>query len=196
MNRYRDSFPNIRTDCVHELGLWIETFPDHFLDNNFLKFLGWALHDKDVKPRKEAIEVIRRLYQKEAFAVSLENLTTRFKPRLISMLNDVDTDIRSIALSLSVKLLEHGRIDEPQKAEVRKFLVDAENSHRIVAAQFMASEVKESFILPRLAEHEALGGIIQPTNQPQKIKITEGLLLVHRFWQEDLARHCDHQGAD
>jgi cohesin complex subunit SA-1/2 len=106
VNRYRDSFANIRTDCVHELGLWIETHPEHFLDNNFLKFLGWALYDKEPKTRKESIDVIRRLYQKEAFAVSLENLTTRFRPRLISMLNDVEKDIRGVALSLSVKLLE------------------------------------------------------------------------------------------
>jgi len=54
--------------------------------------------------------------------------------------------------------LRHGRIDESQKAEVRKFLVDSEHTHRNHAALFMLKEAKENFINPRLAEHEALGG--------------------------------------
>lgn len=29
-----------------ELGYWIRLYPDMFLDNNYLKYIGWMLYDK------------------------------------------------------------------------------------------------------------------------------------------------------
>lgn len=29
-----------------EIGIWMEKFPAHFLDDLYLKYIGWTLHDK------------------------------------------------------------------------------------------------------------------------------------------------------
>jgi len=110
VNRNRDVVPVIRQDCIQELGKWIEAYPAQYLDNNYLKFLAWGLSDKDAKVRKEALEGLKRLYEKDTFVVALESVTTRFRPRIISMLNDVDKDVRVVALDLAVKLLEYGSL--------------------------------------------------------------------------------------
>ncbi|XP_040322437.1 uncharacterized protein LOC121024238 [Herpailurus yagouaroundi] len=44
--RYRDISSDIRVICVAELGCWIKLYPDLFLDNNYLKYIGWMLYDK------------------------------------------------------------------------------------------------------------------------------------------------------
>ncbi|OUC39637.1 STAG domain protein [Trichinella nativa] len=46
VHRYRDSVPEIRSLCVTELGEWILNFPEHFLDDSHLKYVGWTLYDK------------------------------------------------------------------------------------------------------------------------------------------------------
>lgn len=42
----RDVSSDIRVICVAELGYWIRLYPDMFLDNNYLKYIGWMLYDK------------------------------------------------------------------------------------------------------------------------------------------------------
>ena len=45
--RFRsDISSDIRVICVAELGCWIKLYPDLFLDNNYLKYIGWMLYDK------------------------------------------------------------------------------------------------------------------------------------------------------
>lgn len=46
VHRYRDSDPQIRADCIQSFGNWIVSFPDLFLEPQYLKYLGWMLSDK------------------------------------------------------------------------------------------------------------------------------------------------------
>ena len=45
VHRYRDVVPEIRAICIKELGLWMMRDPENFLDDQYLKYLGWILHD-------------------------------------------------------------------------------------------------------------------------------------------------------
>lgn len=38
--------PEIRSITMSEIGSWMEKFPAHFLDDLYLKYIGWTLHDK------------------------------------------------------------------------------------------------------------------------------------------------------
>lgn len=38
--------PDIRAITMAEIGIWMEKFPAHFLDDLYLKYIGWTLHDK------------------------------------------------------------------------------------------------------------------------------------------------------
>lgn len=46
VHRYRDQLPEIRAACIEELGAWMKTAPEEFLNDGYLKYLGWTLHDK------------------------------------------------------------------------------------------------------------------------------------------------------
>lgn len=46
MHRYRDIDPNIRMSCIESLGSWILSYPSLFLQDLYLKYLGWTLNDK------------------------------------------------------------------------------------------------------------------------------------------------------
>lgn len=46
MHRYRDIDPNIRMACIQSLGVWILAYPSLFLQDLYLKYLGWTLNDK------------------------------------------------------------------------------------------------------------------------------------------------------
>ena len=45
IHRYRDAEPAIRSECIRALGLWMKKHPDHFLEGNHLRYVGWVLTD-------------------------------------------------------------------------------------------------------------------------------------------------------
>ena len=42
----RDIVPDIRCLCMSELGEWMKSYPMVFLDDIYLKYIGWTLYDK------------------------------------------------------------------------------------------------------------------------------------------------------
>jgi len=46
VHRYRDHVPDIRATCLQELGVWMRSDPETFLNDGYLKYLGWMLSDK------------------------------------------------------------------------------------------------------------------------------------------------------
>lgn len=46
MHRYRDVDSDIRVSCIRSLGVWILSYPSLFLQDLYLKYLGWTLNDK------------------------------------------------------------------------------------------------------------------------------------------------------
>ncbi|QQP52430.1 Cohesin subunit SA-1 [Caligus rogercresseyi] len=63
-NRFRDVFHKIRSACIHELGLWMLTFPKQFLDDAYLKYIAWSLHDAKGSVRLASLEALQPLYEK------------------------------------------------------------------------------------------------------------------------------------
>lgn len=46
VHRYRDIDPEVRMSCIQSLGVWILLYPSLFLQDLYLKYLGWTLNDK------------------------------------------------------------------------------------------------------------------------------------------------------
>ena len=42
----RDTQPEIRSICMAEIGVWMKKYPNMFLDDSYLKYVGWTLYDK------------------------------------------------------------------------------------------------------------------------------------------------------
>jgi len=42
----RDTQAEIRSICMKEIGVWMKKYPNMFLDDGYLKYVGWTLYDK------------------------------------------------------------------------------------------------------------------------------------------------------
>ncbi|XP_075868419.1 cohesin subunit SA-1 [Nelusetta ayraudi] len=100
VHRYRDLLTDIRAICVAELGVWLKSNPEHFLNDKCLKYLGWTLYDKESPVRMQSVRTLQGLYQETEFIGRLELFTGRFKDRMLSMVLDKDSDVAVEALNL------------------------------------------------------------------------------------------------
>ena len=95
VQRYRDVDPMIREKCVEKMLSWIETYPEVFLDNAYLRYIGWSLSDKAATVRLASLSAWRAVCSRAEFRPSLTNFVARFKSRLLEVLSrDVDKSCR------------------------------------------------------------------------------------------------------
>jgi len=81
VHRYRDSLPDIRAICMAEIGIWMENYPQNFLDDSYLKYIGWTLHDKIGEVRLRCLQSLLPLYEKDELKGKLELFTSSFSHR-------------------------------------------------------------------------------------------------------------------
>ncbi|CAJ1058981.1 cohesin subunit SA-1 [Xyrichtys novacula] len=114
VHRYRDRLPEIRAACIEELGIWLKTDPEDFLNDGCLKYLGWTLHDKQSPVRLQCVRALQGLYQEKEFIGRLELFTSRFKERMLSMVLDKDSDVavEVVNLLLLIQKTEEGLREE------------------------------------------------------------------------------------
>ncbi|KAK0404943.1 hypothetical protein QR680_017716 [Steinernema hermaphroditum] len=93
VHRYRDIVPEIRAVCIEELGNWMFLFPDQFLDDSYLKYIGWMLYDKNPDVRIRCLAALIPLYERPELATTLELFTAKFRDRLVGMVRDKDYDV-------------------------------------------------------------------------------------------------------
>lgn len=124
IHRYRDIDPSIRSLCIDHLSSWIQSCPMLFLENTYLRYLGWTLSDKIPQVRKSAIKGISTLVTNALQDTSLEsnqiNIVTisgmrsfleRFSQRIIEIsTKDINESCRIEALYLGSKLIPYDLI--------------------------------------------------------------------------------------
>ncbi|VDM63612.1 unnamed protein product [Angiostrongylus costaricensis] len=93
VHRYRDVLPDTRSICITELGNWMLVYPDHFLEDSYLKYIGWSLYDKVPDVRLKCISALLPLYDKQDVLLKLELFTNKFKDRLVSMVLDKENEV-------------------------------------------------------------------------------------------------------
>uniref|UniRef100_A0A915PG47 SCD domain-containing protein n=1 Tax=Setaria digitata TaxID=48799 RepID=A0A915PG47_9BILA len=104
VHRYRDVVPDIRSICINELGQWMSIYPDHFLEDSYLKYIGWSLYDKISDVRLKCILALLPLYGQPHMAQKLELFTNKFKDRLVTMVMDKDSDVAVRACQLLTEI--------------------------------------------------------------------------------------------
>ncbi|CAB3397238.1 unnamed protein product [Caenorhabditis bovis] len=100
VHRYRDSVPDIRSICIVELGNWMFVYPEHFLEDSYLKYIGWSLYDKIGDVRLRCVRALMPLFEKNGVLDKLELFTNKFKERLVSMVLDKDPEVAMEACHL------------------------------------------------------------------------------------------------
>ncbi|KAJ2894842.1 cohesin complex subunit, partial [Coemansia aciculifera] len=137
--RYRDVQATIRSECVVPLATWCRVFPAAYLDTEFLRYLGWALNDKDARVRETALAAIGgplllgkqpthggvgsgvgggggALASEESVAEGIRPFIGRFLPRIVQMAaGDIDVKVQVAALKLVAQLGKHQFLDSAAK---------------------------------------------------------------------------------
>ncbi|KAE8693760.1 Sister-chromatid cohesion protein 3 [Hibiscus syriacus] len=124
VHRYRDVDPNIRMSCIRSLGVWILSYPTLFLQDLYLKYLGWTLNDKSAGVRKAAVLALQNIYEVEDNVPTLSLFTERFSNRMIELADDVDVSVAVCAIGLVKQLLRHQLIPDDDLGSLYDLLID------------------------------------------------------------------------
>ncbi|GMN38154.1 hypothetical protein TIFTF001_007378 [Ficus carica] len=135
MHRYRDIDPNIRMSCIESLGSWILSYPSLFLQDLYLKYLGWTLNDKSAGVRKASVLALQNLYEVDDNVPTLGLFTERFSNRMIELADDNDISVAVCAIGLVKQLLRHQLLPDDDLGPLYDLLIDepAEIRHAIGA---------------------------------------------------------------
>uniref|UniRef100_A0AAG5DF34 SCD domain-containing protein n=1 Tax=Anopheles atroparvus TaxID=41427 RepID=A0AAG5DF34_ANOAO len=132
VHRYRDTLPDIRAICMSEIGIWMMKFSSNFLDDSYLKYIGWTLHDKVGDVRLKCLQALLPLYENEELKGKLELFTSKFKDRIVAMTLDKEYEAAVHAVRLVINILKsHQEILTDKDCEIVYELVYS--SHRGVA---------------------------------------------------------------
>ncbi|XP_022904358.1 cohesin subunit SA-1 isoform X2 [Onthophagus taurus] len=107
VHRYRDTLPEIRAIAMSEIGVWMHKFHANFLDDSYLKYIGWTLHDKVGEVRLRCLQALQPLYASEELKGKLELFTNKFKDRIVAMTLDKEYDVAVQAVKLVISILKH-----------------------------------------------------------------------------------------
>ncbi|KAE8625694.1 hypothetical protein XENTR_v10006366 [Xenopus tropicalis] len=106
VQRYRDVVADIRSLCIEELGIWMKMYPKVYLNDSYLKYIGWMLYDKVYDVRLKSLLALQALYEKD-FVDKMDLFSTRFKDRILSMTQDRDHEVSVQAMKLLVRMSQN-----------------------------------------------------------------------------------------
>ena len=161
-HRFRDVDPAIRKACIESLGAWVAAYPDHFLEDSYLKYLGWALNDQDAHVRRSALAALKPLYgPKRAGSVTLQAMdlfTQRFAPRVLQMTNDKDDAAVRIAAVVLVRAMAASGAAEASTFFLATSAAAAEQSPP--AREQMLAKMRELTMSPDQGVRAAAGELL------------------------------------
>lgn len=184
VHRYRDTFHEIRSICMQEIGVWMRRFPNYFLDDSYLKYVGWTLHDKVGEVRLKCLNTLLPLYDSEEITRKMELFTNKFKDRILAMSLDRESEVAVKAVKLIISIHRHHReILTPKDCEHVYELVYATNrSVACTAGEFLNERLFQ-------VDEEATRGI--RTRRGKKRSIHTPLIrdLVQFYIESELHNH-------
>lgn len=184
VHRYRDTLPEIRSICMYEIGQWMKKFHQHFLDDSYLKYIGWTLHDKVGDVRLKCLQALLPLYGAEELTSKLELFTNKFKDRIVTMTLDKEYEVAVHAVKLVISIHKYHReiLTDKDCEHVYELVY---SSHRAVA-QAAGEFLNERLFQP---DEEAVQGL--RTKRGKKRSINSPLIrdLVQFFIESELHEH-------
>uniref|UniRef100_A0A672L0M2 STAG2 cohesin complex component n=1 Tax=Sinocyclocheilus grahami TaxID=75366 RepID=A0A672L0M2_SINGR len=146
VHRYRDAIAEIRAICIEEIGVWMKMYSDAFLNDSYLKYVGWTMHDKQGEVRLKCLTALQGLYYNRELNAKLELFTSRFKDRIVSMTLDKEYDVAVQAIKLLTLVLHSS--DEVLTAE------DCESVYHLVySAHRPVAVAAGEFLFKKLFSH-------------------------------------------
>jgi cohesin complex subunit SA-1/2 len=140
--RFRDIDAEIRSVIVQNLGAWMLLYPSTFLSSTYLKYLAWALSDKEGSVRFTAVSAIHRVYQDERNAIQLKDFTNRFSDRMTELMEDKDDYVAVAGTELVTMLIHDNHLGSECGRNVFNLLSDPSERLRSAAAELAAGMIK------------------------------------------------------
>lgn len=178
MHRYRDVDPEIRMSCIRALGIWVVSYPSLFLQDIYLKYLGWTLNDKNAGVRRTSILALQSLYEVDDNIPSLGLFTERFYARMIQLADDIDVSVAVSAIGLIKQLLRHQLLSDDDLGPLYDLLIDEPPMIRraigeLVYDHLIAQNIKTSHPGARDGE-----------NEPSEVHIGRMLQILREFSED------------
>uniref|UniRef100_A0A4W5JWA4 Cohesin subunit SA n=1 Tax=Hucho hucho TaxID=62062 RepID=A0A4W5JWA4_9TELE len=170
VHRYRDAIAEIRAICIEEIGVWMKMYSDAFLNDSYLKYVGWTMHDKQGEVRLKCLTALQGLYYNRELNTRLELFTSRFKDRIVSMTLDKEYDVAVQAIKLLTLVLHSS--DEVLTAEdcesVYHLVYSAHRPVAVAAGEFLYKKLfshrgPEEEEMPRRGRQSVNGNLIKTT---------------------------------
>ncbi|XP_068572420.1 cohesin subunit SA-2a isoform X2 [Cebidichthys violaceus] len=170
VHRYRDAIAEIRAICIEEIGVWMKLYSDAFLNDSYLKYVGWTMHDKQGEVRLKCLSALQGLFYSRELGARLELFTSRFKDRIVSMTLDKEYDVAVQAIKLLTLVLQSS--DEILTAEdcesVYHLVYSAHRPIAVSAGEFLFKKLfshrgPEEEGLPRRGRQSLNGSLIKTT---------------------------------
>ncbi|XP_074715043.1 cohesin subunit SA-2-like isoform X5 [Strix uralensis] len=182
LNRYCDVIPEIRATCIEEFGSWIKTYPDAFLNDNYLKYIGWMLYDKQAEVRLKCLLGLQGIYSRRELVSRMDLFTSRFKDRIVSMPLDKDHEVAVQAMKL-LMLMSQNCEDVLSTEDCETLYQFVYTTHRPLAVA--AGEFLYKRLLSREGDEE-----VQPKGGGKFGASTDQLKrLIHFFLESELHKH-------
>ncbi|GKB01064.1 sister-chromatid cohesion protein 3 [Tanacetum coccineum] len=121
---YRVIDPDIRMSGIQSLGAWIVSYPSLFLQDLYLKYLGWTLNVKSVGVRKASILALQDVYDVDDNVPSLVLFTEKFYKRTLDLADDNDISVAVCAISLVKQLLRHQLVLDDDSGSLYDLLIN------------------------------------------------------------------------
>uniref|UniRef100_A0A3Q3AZ93 Cohesin subunit SA n=1 Tax=Kryptolebias marmoratus TaxID=37003 RepID=A0A3Q3AZ93_KRYMA len=170
VHRYRDAIAEIRAICIEEIGVWMKLYSDAFLNDSYLKYVGWTMHDKQGEVRLKCLTALQGLFYSRELCSRLELFTSRFKDRIVSMTLDKENDVAVQAIKLLTLILQSS--DEVLTAEdcesVYHLVYSAHRPIAVSAGEFLFKKLfshrgPDEDELPRRGRQSLNGSLIKTT---------------------------------
>uniref|UniRef100_A0A8C4IQU6 Cohesin subunit SA n=1 Tax=Dicentrarchus labrax TaxID=13489 RepID=A0A8C4IQU6_DICLA len=169
VHRYRDAIAEIRAICIEEIGVWMKLYSDAFLNDSYLKYVGWTMHDKQGEVRLKCLTALQGLFYNRELGARLELFTSRFKDRIVSMTLDKEYDVAVQAIKLLTLVLHSDEVLTAEDCEsVYHLVYSAHRPIAVSAGEFLFKKLfshqsPEEEGLPRRGRQSLNGSLIKTT---------------------------------
>lgn len=153
--RFRDIDTEIRAIVVDAIGRWMMLFPSVYLTANYLKYVAWALSDKEASVRMVAANALLTLYSSAQNPTQLRDFTDRFRGRFAELVYDKEDAVAVAGVRLVTLLVRLEHLPVTAGAKLYRLMSDVSPAIRAAAAELAAGMLKH---LGAKALAEAAGG--------------------------------------
>ncbi|CAO3637260.1 unnamed protein product [Cunninghamella echinulata] len=157
-HRVRDIESVIRSECMKELSAWIQLYPHHFLENQYLRYLGWSYNDPNPTVRSEALKSTSKLCKIDNIVEDMKTFIERFVNRLEEMaLYDVDVSVRVNAIHLCSVLygVDQALLSNKTHQSLTNLVMSNNPRIRKAVAPFVKSIIDKNILQPTMEQVES-----------------------------------------